>query len=266
MGVTVNQNGQAEKVLLHADNETAPYIITKPLHHSQQIVETLPNGVIISLQVQLNFELEREILGFGDRIKVIAPERLKRRIKETLEHALDLYQYEFNNASLQNNIEKLKYKGFTILHNVFGRKEVNQIKSRLYAYFKSIGQGDDVYAVRNLLQEVPELKTMLFNSNLQQILRKINPDLFLTKAIYFDKTPESNWYVTWHQDTIINVKEKIETEGFTGWTKKNDVHGVCPPEDFLKDTITIRIHLDDTDETNGALKVIPGSHNKKAVE
>jgi predicted DNA-binding transcriptional regulator YafY len=208
IGVTVNQNGQAEKVLLHADNETAPYIITKPLHHSQQIVETLPNGVIISLQVQLNFELEREILGFGDRIKVIAPERLKRRIKETLEHALDLYQYEFNNASLQNNIEKLKYKGFTILHNVFGKKEVNQIKSRLYAYFKSIGQGDDVYAVRNLLQEVPELKTMLFNSNLQHILRKINPDLFLTKAIYFDKTPESNWYVTWHQDIIINVKER----------------------------------------------------------
>jgi predicted DNA-binding transcriptional regulator YafY len=263
IGVTVNQNGQAEKVLLHADNETAPYIITKPLHHSQQIVETLPNGVIISLQVQLNFELEREILGFGDRIKVIAPERLKRRIKETLEHALDLYQYEFNNASLQNNIEKLKYKGFTILHNVFGKKEVNQIKSRLYAYFKSIGQGDDVYAVRNLLQEVPELKIMLFNSNLQHILRKINPDLFLTKAIYFDKTPESNWYVTWHQDIIINVKEKIETEGFTGWTKKNGVHGVCPPEDFLKDTVTIRIHLDDTDETNGAVKVIPGSHNKK---
>jgi predicted DNA-binding transcriptional regulator YafY len=263
IGVTVNQNGQSEKVLLHADNETAPYIITKPLHHSQQIVETLANGVIISLQVQLNFELEREILGFGDRIKVIAPERLKRRIKETLEHALDLYQYEFNNASLQNTIQKLTHKGFTILHNVFGKKEVNQIKSRLHTYFKSTGKEDDAYAVRNLLQEIPDLKSMLLNSNLLHILRKINPDLFLTKAIYFDKTPESNWYVTWHQDIIINVKEKIETEGFTGWTKKNGVHGVCPPEEFLKGTITIRIHLDDTDETNGALKVVPGSHNKK---
>jgi ectoine hydroxylase-related dioxygenase (phytanoyl-CoA dioxygenase family) len=38
---------------------------------------------------------------------------------------------------------------------------------------------------------------------------------------------------------------------------------VCPPEEILKNTITIRIHLDDTDEKNGCLKVIPGSHNKR---
>jgi ectoine hydroxylase-related dioxygenase (phytanoyl-CoA dioxygenase family) len=31
----------------------------------------------------------------------------------------------------------------------------------------------------------------------------------------------------------------------------------------LKGTITVRIHLDDADETNGALKVIPGTQNKK---
>ncbi len=104
---------------------------------------------------------------------------------------------------------------------------------------------------------------MVFNQNLLHILKKINPRLFLTKAIYFDKTPESNWYVAWHQDIIINVTKKIETEGFTSWTKKSGIHGVCPPEEILKDTITIRIHLDDADESNGALKIIPGSHNKK---
>jgi predicted DNA-binding transcriptional regulator YafY len=263
IGVTVNPNGQAENVLLQVDNETAPYITTKPLHHSQQIIEQLPNSLVIALQVQLNFELEREILGFGDHIKVIGPEKLKRRIKEILEQALDLYQYEFNNASLQNNIQKLIYKGFSTLHNVYGRKEINQIKSRLHNYFKSSGQGNEAYVIRNLLQLVPDLKTLIFNSNLQHILKKIHPHLFLTKAIYFDKTPESNWYVTWHQDVVVNVNEKIETEGFTGWTKKGGVHGVCPPEEILKDTITIRLHLDDTDETNGALKVVPGSHNKK---
>jgi len=30
------------------------------------------------------------------------------------------------------------------------------------------------------------------------------------KAILFDKTPSMNWYVTWHQDLTIAVKEKIE--------------------------------------------------------
>jgi predicted DNA-binding transcriptional regulator YafY len=91
VGVTVNQNGQPEKVLFHADFETAPYIITKPIHHSQEIVERLPDGVIFSLYVQLNFELERELLGFGDRIKVLGPEGLKKRIMKILEKALGNY-------------------------------------------------------------------------------------------------------------------------------------------------------------------------------
>lgn len=262
LGVTVNPDGKTERVMLFADTQTAPYILTKPIHHSQRAEETLPNGMIFSLQVQLNFELEREILGFGDRVRVLSPERLKRRIKECLTHALDQYQYELSENALQGAIQKLTYKGFMILHYVFSKKEVNQIKSRIDNYFKSKGE-ENVHALRNVLQEIPALKPLILNTNLLHIVKKIDPNLFLTKAIFFDKTPESNWYVTWHQDIVINVKEKIETEGFTGWTKKTGVYGVCPTEDILNDTITIRIHLDDTDETNGALKVIPGSHNKK---
>jgi predicted DNA-binding transcriptional regulator YafY/ectoine hydroxylase-related dioxygenase (phytanoyl-CoA dioxygenase family) len=266
IGVTVNQNGQTEKVLLFADQETAPYISTKPLHQSQQVVETSASGVVFSLNVQLNFELEREILGFGNRVKVIAPERLKRRIKDTLEHALDLYLYEFNITALNNNIQKLTHKGFCILHHVFAKKEVNQIKESVYNYFKATGQTADTYAIRSLLHEIPELKRLVMNANLLRILKVINPNLFLTKAIYFDKTQESNWYVTWHQDIVINVAEKIETPGFSGWTKKSGVHGVVPPDEYLKNTVTVRIHLDDTDETNGALKIIPGSHKKRLAD
>lgn len=262
IGVTVNQNGEAEKVVLVADHETAPYIVTKPLHHSQQIVETLPNGMVFSIHVQLNFELERELLGFGDRIKVIAPERLKRRIKDQFENALDQYQYEVSNTSLQHIMKKVEYKGFAILHHVFGRKEVNLIRNTIYQYQKE-NASEEPHAIRNLLRKIPALTTLIFNNNLLNILGKLNKNLFLTKAIFFDKSPEANWYVTWHQDIIINVKEKIETEGYNGWTKKSGEHGVCPPEEILKDTITIRIHLDDTDEENGALKIVPGSHNKK---
>ena len=82
IGVTVGENARVEEVILFADRTTAPYIVTKPLHHSQRILEKKSDGIILSLNVQLNYELEREILGFGDQIHVIAPERLKRRIKE----------------------------------------------------------------------------------------------------------------------------------------------------------------------------------------
>jgi predicted DNA-binding transcriptional regulator YafY len=262
IGVTVEPQGKPEEVILFADRETAPYIITKPLHHSQKIIEQESNGVTLSINVQLNFELEREILGFGDRIKVISPERLKRRIKEKFEQALDLYQYEFSNSSLHHAMKKLEHKGFTILHYVFSRKEVNQMKLLIHQYFQQHPEIEP-YAIRNLLNEIPQLKDWLFNNNLRGILKRINPGLFLTKAIFFDKSPDNNWYVTWHQDTTINVKSKQETSGYSGWTKKDDFYSVCPPEEILKSTLTVRIHLDDTDETNGALKVIPGSQNKK---
>lgn len=262
IGVTVNQDSPAEKVVLFADNETAPYIVTKPLHHSQEVVENLPNGIVFSINVQLNFELEREILGFGDRVKVIAPERLKRRVKEQFENALDLYQYELSNTSLQSILKKVEYKGFAILNHVYGKKEINLIKGTIHNYQKNNPE-EESHAIRNVLGKIPALTKMIFNSNLQTIIGRMNRSLFLTKAIYFDKTPEANWYVTWHQDITINVADKIETDGYSGWTKKPEGYAVCPPEEILKNTITIRIHLDDTDDQNGALKVVPGSHNKK---
>src|SRR6476661_3396034 len=49
---------------------------------------------------------------------------------------------------------------------------------------------------------------------------------------------------------------------FWSWTVKQDQFSVQPPLAVLQNNFTIRIHLDDTDENNGALKVIPGSHRK----
>src|SRR5690606_2902999 len=101
------------------------------------------------------------------------------------------------------------------------------------------------------------------NTNIKTIINAIDPKAFLTKAIYFDKPNTNNWYVTWHQDIPINVLEKIETDGYTGWTNKNEIISVCPPKEILKSIFTIRIHLDNTNAQNGALKVIPGSHSKQ---
>ncbi len=262
IGVTVEPQGKPEEVILFADRETAPYIVTKPLHHSQKILDTQPNGVTLSIQVQLNFELERELLGFGDRIKVISPDRLKRRIKEKFEHALDLYQYEFSNSSFPSMLKKLEHKGFDILRHVYSRKEINQMKNLIYLHYTKFPT-KELHALRALLTEIPEIRELIFNENLTRILKRINPELYLTKAIFFDKTPESNWYVTWHQDTTINVQSKVDLPGYTGWTKKDGSYGVNSPDEILKNTLTIRIHLDDTDESNGALRVIPGSQNKK---
>jgi hypothetical protein len=80
------------------------------------------------------------------------------------------------------------------------------------------------------------------------------------RAIHFDKNPNSNWMVAWHQDLTIAVRNKSDVPGFGPWSIKEGVPHVQPPVNLLEQMLTVRLHLDDSDETNGTLRVIPGSH------
>jgi len=80
------------------------------------------------------------------------------------------------------------------------------------------------------------------------------------KLTIFDKSPTANWVVPWHQDVTIAVRERREAEGFGPWSEKEGVPHVQPPAEILKQMVAIRVHLDDTPASNGALRVVPGSH------
>ena len=82
------------------------------------------------------------------------------------------------------------------------------------------------------------------------------------RAIFFDKTPETNWLVAWHQDLTIAVRERHDLPGWGPWSVKNGIHHVQPPAGLLEEMVTVRIHLDDTDQSNGALMILPGSHRR----
>ena len=86
------------------------------------------------------------------------------------------------------------------------------------------------------------------------------------RAIWFNKSPEANWLVAWHQDLAIAVRERIETPEFGGWSVKEGVPHVQPPAEILEKMLTVRIHLDDADEENGALRVLPGTHTLGRLE
>jgi len=261
IGVSVSPNLEPEQVILFITHKHAPYVLTKPFHSSQKLIEKDHYGVTISLDVQHNFELEKDILGLGDGIKVIAPRRLKQNIKERLSGGLDLYNTEINESGLAIATKRLEHNGFGILNYVYTKRDLKKITKELDTYFT---QSDELpFGKRTLLHDIPSLKPLLLNKNLLTIVQSINPKAFLSKAIYFDKPPTANWYVTWHQDIPINVNKKLDLDGYSSWTKKGDLNSVCPPEEILKNIFTIRIHLDDTDTRNGALKIVPGSHNKR---
>ncbi|GGH80844.1 putative DNA-binding transcriptional regulator YafY [Filimonas zeae] len=91
LGVTKTIKDRAHKIVLEVNKYNAPYILTKPLHPSQQVLRENENGIIIRIDVVLNFELEREILGFGECMKVLAPRRLAHVIKKRLANAAAQY-------------------------------------------------------------------------------------------------------------------------------------------------------------------------------
>ena len=91
IGVTRNIGEEPIEVVFWANHYHAPYIRTNPIHHTQKVIETIPTGVHFSIRVIPNFELERELMGFGEGLKVLSPSRLVRSIKKRVRLMHELY-------------------------------------------------------------------------------------------------------------------------------------------------------------------------------
>ena len=156
--------------------------------------------------------------------------------------------------------------GFLIVPNVLdqGRcvKALALIAS-LERTHSAVLASKDLFAIRDVCGILPELIPVVWTSSLRDLVsRYCGERAFITKSIYFDKPAASNWFVAYHQDISISVDRRYEVDGLKGWTSKRGVTGVIPPPAFLERTLTIRIHFDDTDGSNGALRVLPKSHTQ----
>lgn len=161
---------------------------------------------------------------------------------------------------------EIEKNGFAIVGDVYTNAEVQQLIDLIDNTDTSgatFRKSANLFAIRQFLKQIPEIHPILFNDNLKQLITELfGEDYFAVKSIYFDKPGESNWFVAYHQDLTISVDTKIEIEGYGPWTIKQNQFAVQPPLELLENIFTIRIHLDKTDKNNGALKVIPQSHNK----
>ena len=88
----------------------------------------------------------------------------------------------------------------------------------------------------------------------------LNADAVAIQAIAFDKTPGANWKVTWHQDVMFPFARSVTTSGFELPSKKDGIDYARPPRAILENLLAVRLHVDDCDDTNGPLRVAPGSH------
>jgi ectoine hydroxylase-related dioxygenase (phytanoyl-CoA dioxygenase family) len=70
--------------------------------------------------------------------------------------------------------------------------------------------------------------------------RLLKGEARLSRLQAFDKSPTANWFVPWHQDRAEDGREREIAH--------------------LERTVALRIHLDDCEENNGPLEVVPRSH------
>lgn len=165
---------------------------------------------------------------------------------------------------------QLTQQGFSIVPNVYTPDETNAL---LHLLEQSSGhtslnhhRQQELFAIRQVVKEIPGLLLLLLNERMRNLIHTlVGEHCLLIKSIYFNKPAHSNWFVAYHQDLMLAVEARHEVVGFGPWTNRKGQVSVQPPVAVLEQIYTIRIHLDDTDTDNGALKVIPGSHKQGVV-
>lgn len=154
--------------------------------------------------------------------------------------------------------------GFQIVQDVLDASAIDVLTAglaELEAGQYSAGRRTTRPGARNLLRECPSVAELARSQPLIRLVAPVlGPAAFPVLALFFDKQAGANWQVGWHQDLSIAVAERVEVPGFTGWSAKQGVQHVQPPASVLEKMLTLRVHLDDCDEDNGPLRVLPGSH------
>lgn len=89
-GVTIPPSDVEKiRVLLQFSKKQYPYIVSKPLHHSQEIVDA--ENRILAVKVRPTYEFTQLILSFGFDVKVLEPEPFKQEILANLRRNLQNY-------------------------------------------------------------------------------------------------------------------------------------------------------------------------------
>ena len=90
VGVTHDRkHPDVEHVVMRFSKDRFPYVVSKPIHQSQKVVNSEEG--IISIDVRVNRELEQNIFSFGQQIEVLSPEWFRDQIKEKYREIAKIY-------------------------------------------------------------------------------------------------------------------------------------------------------------------------------
>jgi ectoine hydroxylase-related dioxygenase (phytanoyl-CoA dioxygenase family) len=153
----------------------------------------------------------------------------------------------------QKSIEE---QGFAIVPSVLSTRELIPILVSLADLEPPRGRA----GIRHVLNH-PTVKVVAQNPRLLEMAQAVLGDAaFPFRATLFDKTPDGNRLLSWHQDVALPLQSKIETPEWEEWSEKDGVIYAHAPASALEQVLALRLHLDDITEDSGPVRVLPGTH------
>jgi ectoine hydroxylase-related dioxygenase (phytanoyl-CoA dioxygenase family) len=155
-------------------------------------------------------------------------------------------------------LETVRDEGYGLIPDVFAPSEIRSLLTAL--------QGEALPRTRAGVRHAMRSAAVARTANdprMLDIARKIlGPAAIPFRATLFEKLPDSNWLVAWHQDTALPLQERREASGWGPWSIKDGVNYAHAPAKALEKVVALRLHLDDSILNNGPLRVLPATHTK----
>ncbi|MEM1212122.1 MAG: phytanoyl-CoA dioxygenase family protein [Planctomycetota bacterium] len=125
----------------------------------------------------------------------------------------------------------------------------------------------DRAGLRDLFETCPTTRDLLAEPGIiQPVTDALGPNASAVRVLYFDKQPDTNWHVGWHQDLTIAVDQQADAPGFGPFSTKANVTHCKAPASLLENMLAVRVHLDDCGPDNGPLQCLPGSHTLSILD
>jgi ectoine hydroxylase-related dioxygenase (phytanoyl-CoA dioxygenase family) len=146
--------------------------------------------------------------------------------------------------------------GFAVIPDVLTQAEILNIVGKLQdAALRRSRAG-----IRHLMSNA-DVSRLAYEPCLLALAREVlGSTAFPFRATLFDKSPTANWLVVWHQDTALPLRCRKEAPGWGPWSVKEGIPYAHAPSQALDKVVALRVHLDNSTEQNGPLRVLPGTH------
>jgi ectoine hydroxylase-related dioxygenase (phytanoyl-CoA dioxygenase family) len=147
-------------------------------------------------------------------------------------------------------------RGFAILRDVFSCQNTDLLMQQVEGLCPPRSRA----GVRHALALEP-VGVFSKRPEMLELAREVlGANAFPFRATLFDKSPNSNWLVVWHQDTALPLQSRLDVPGWGPWSVKEGIPYAHAPASALQEVLALRLSLDDSTTENGPLRILPGTH------